>query len=219
MKNFLVISPHPDDIDFMCAGTIAKLVAQGNTVQELIVSDGCKGNHVVGYGGKKLAAQREKEQKAAADVLGVSHVYFMREKDGELENTKQLRKKLVEQIRKLKPNVVISFDPAHANFQNMYASHRDHRQVAEAVFDALYPAVGNSSFFPELLAKGVMPHQVQECWFFGADKPNTVVSITKTREQKVKALECHKSQIPSHDWLKKVMQKQTTESFRVLQLA
>ena len=227
---FLVISAHPDDSDFGCAGTMAKLVREGHIVEELIVSDGSKGSHGTGFWGKKLASIREKEQKASARVLGVRTVHFLRERDGEVENTKNLRKKLVAVIRKLKPDAVFSFDPATLNsFEIAGRSHRDHRQVAEAVFDAVYPAAGSNAFFPELLKKGLKPHQIKEVWFFGTAKPNRVVNIVPFLSQKLTALFCHKSQIIDRKtlevrikgWARKFGKKKGfkyAEGFRVIKL-
>lgn len=226
MKKFLVISPHPDDLDFGCAGTIAKLIKKRNVVEELIVSDGSKGSHLTRLNAKKLAELREKEQKAAAGVLGVKTVHFLREKDGEVENTKELRKKLVEIIRKTKPDVVLSFDPALREFENVYRSHRDHRQAGEAVFDAVYPAAGNASFFPEL---GLDPHVVKELWFFGTFKPTRIEDISKAIGLKIRALLCHKSQIKEPKAMEGHILKQARkmakqkrmkygEGFRVLKL-
>lgn len=198
MAKFLVVSPHPDDLDFGCAGTIAKLAREGNEIEELIVTDGSKGGHVVGFDGRKLARVRKKEQKGAAKILGVKTVHFLDEIDGEVENTMRLRKKLVAMIRKIKPDIVISFEPTSC-FEIVYRSHRDHRQVAEAVFDALYPAAGSISFFPELLKQGFKPHQPKELWFFGTEKPNTFVDITETINQKIEALLCHRSQVETMD--------------------
>ena len=195
MKKFLVISPHPDDLDFGCAGTIAKLTKQGNIVEELIVSDGSKGNHVVGFDGKKLAAIRKKEEEAAAKVLGVKKVHFLNEIDGEVENTKSLRRKIVKAVRRIKPDIILSFDPSSLQFESVYRSHRDHRMVAEASFDALYPALGNSSFFPELIQQGFPPHKAKEIWFFATPRPSKFVDISKTMDVKIRALRCHKSQI------------------------
>ena len=195
MHKFLVISPHPDDLDFGCAGTIAKLTKEGNTVEELIVSDGSKGNHVVGFDGKKLAAIRKKEEEAAAKVLGAKKVHFLNEVDGEVENTKSLRKKIVKAVRRIKPDIILSFDPSSLQFESVYRSHRDHRMAAEAAFDALYPALGNSSFFPELVQQGFAPHKAKEIWFFATPRPNKFVDISKTMDLKIKALQCHKSQI------------------------
>lgn len=224
-RRFLVISPHPDDLDFACAGTMAKLVQEGNEVLELIVSDGSKGSHKVGLGGAKLASIREKEERKAAKTLGARKVDFLREKDGELENTPALRKKLVAFMRKVKPDVVISGEPAHG-FENVYRAHRDHRMAAEAVFDAVYPAVGNKSFFPELLKRGLKPHSIAELWFWGPAKPDKTVDITKTMGLKIKALSCHESQIEDmkrmekriREHAKKAGKGKYAEAFRVFKL-
>lgn len=230
MRKFLVISPHPDDVDFSCAGTVSKLVREGNQVEELIVSDGSKGSHAVGFGGKKLVVLREKEQKAAARTLGVDHVYFLRQVDSEVENTKNLRKKLAACIRQRKPNVVICPEPFLFRLDRAGIVHRDHRETGEAVFDAIYPAAGNASFFPELLRKGLRPHNVQELWFWGSARPNRVIDISKTIEQKIQALSCHKSQIKDmkvvgariREWAQVVGKKgkmKYAEGFRVLELS
>jgi LmbE family N-acetylglucosaminyl deacetylase len=194
MKKFLVISPHPDDSDFGCAGTVINLVQAGSEVEYLIVSDGSKGSHVVGFGGEKLAAMREQEQRAAAGIAGVQTVRFLREVDGEMENTQSLRKKLVAAIRQVKPDIVLSFDPSSLLFESVYRSHRDHRVIAEAVFDAVYPGVGNSSFFPELAEEGYAPHQVEELWFFATPRPNKWVDVSGVFETKLQALFAHTSQ-------------------------
>ncbi len=228
MAKVLVISPHPDDSDFGCAGTIASLVKEGNEVEELIATDGSKGSHVVGFDGKKLVAMRKREQREAAKVLGVETVHFLGEVDGEVENTKEFRKKLVAAIRKIKPEIVISYEPA-LHFEIVYHSHRDHRQVAEAVFDALYPAAGSTSFFPELLTQGLQPHRPRELWFFATETPNKVVDITKTIDQKIQALLCHKSQIETKNLAQEVKERAAkrgkkkgfayAEAFRTIELA
>lgn len=230
MKKFLVISPHPDDLDFGCAGTIARLVKEGNKVEELIISDGSKGSHAVEFRGKKLALLREKEQGRAAKTLGVDHVYFLREIDGEVENTKHLRKRLVAFMRQRKPEVVMSPEPFLLRTDRAGILHRDHREAAQAVFDAVYPAVGNVSFFPELLRKNLKPHTVQEIWFWGSLKPNLVIDISKTIEQKIRALLCHQTQIKDskavesriREWARNTGKKKKmkyAEGFRVLKLS
>ncbi|MDP2641103.1 MAG: PIG-L deacetylase family protein [Candidatus Yanofskybacteria bacterium] len=201
-KKVLVISPHPDDSDFGCAGTLARLVREGSDVYELILLDGSKGSHKTGFGGKKLARIREREQKNAADVLGVSSVHFLRETDGELENTKKLRGALVAFIRDLRPDIIFTFDPASSGFESTYRSHRDHRVGAETVFDAVYPAVGNISFFPALLKKGLAPHQVEELWFFSSDSPNRFIDVSSTMQLKLQAVLSHESQWFSLDQTK-----------------
>lgn len=190
----LVISPHPDDSDFGAAGTVAKFVQEGNTAEYLIISDGSKGSHKVGFGGEKLANIREQEQTAAARVVGVEKVTFLRQVDGEMENTAELRKNLIREMRRAKPDIVLTFDPSSLLFESVYRSHRDHRIIAEAVFDAVYPGVGNISFFPELIEEGFSPHQISEVWFFATPRPNKWVDITETIDTKMKALFAHESQ-------------------------
>lgn len=120
---------------------------------------------------------------------------FLREPDGDLENTKMLREKIVRVIREVKPDVIFSFDPANQRFDSFGRFHRDHRVAAESVFDAMYPAAGSDVFFPELAKAGFSPHQVQGAWFFGPEKPNVWIDISKTIDKKLKALHSHESQI------------------------
>lgn len=197
LTKILVFSPHPDDLDFGCSGAIAKWANEGKEITYCVLSDGSRGGHILKISDKELARIREREQNNAAAVLGVRNVIFLREKDGEVQNAKKLRKKLVEVIRKTKPDIILSFDPANREFENFYRSHRDHRNGAEAVFDAIYPDANNASFFPEI-AKKYPPHRVKEVCFFATNKPNTFVDISKTIEKKLEALRQHKSQI--NDW-------------------
>ncbi|MBI4138253.1 MAG: PIG-L family deacetylase [Candidatus Wildermuthbacteria bacterium] len=229
MRKFLAISAHPDDSDFGAAGTIARLAQQGDSVDLLIVSDGSKGSHHVGFGGKRLSAIREKEQKASATVTGAGRVYFLKELDGEVENTKRLRKKLVEVIRRVRPDVILSCDPV-ALFERAGLCHKDHRETAVAVFDAVYPAAGSESFFPELKKRGFLPHSVSEMWFWGAGVPTKHIDISKTIEKKIEALLCHKSQIADPKMLEVRIRERArdvargkrakyAEGFRVLKLS
>jgi len=195
-KLFLLFAAHPDDGDFSSAGTVAQLTGEGNVVVYCVVTNGEKGVHKVNRSKAEMIAMREDEQRAAANVLGVREVMFLREIDGELENTKELRKKLVRVMRSVKPDIVIAGDPANSRFDSFGRFHRDHRVIAEAVFDAIYPAAGSEAFFPELAKEEkLMPHQIEEVWFSGTDKPNLFFNIEKTLPQKFQALACHDSQI------------------------
>ncbi|MCP6719402.1 MAG: PIG-L family deacetylase, partial [Patescibacteria group bacterium] len=200
-----------------------------NDIYYLIISDGSKGTRKIKSSRSKISQMREKEQRKAAKVLGVKNVFFLKFKDGEVENTKPLRKELVKMIRKIKPDIVFGFDPANLTFDNIYRFHRDHRMAAEAVFDSVFPAARNTSYFPELLKKGYQPHRVREIWFFATDKPNKFVDIEKTLKDKIKALSHHNSQILDvkeftkriTSWAKETGRKkgyQYAESFRVIKL-
>ena len=192
-KKVLVFSPHPDDLDFACSGTVAKMTKRGIEVVYCIITNGEKGIHKVKLSSKEMISMRKMEQRKAAKVAGVQRVIFLSEIDGELENTKKLRKKIVKVIRGTKPDVVFSLDPSNRTFDSFYRFHRDHRMAAEAVFDAVYPAAGSSAFFPELERAGILPHQVRRMWFFGTETPNVFVDISI--DDKVEALKQHVGQI------------------------
>lgn len=202
LKTFLVFSAHPDDLDFACSGTVAKLRKEGNKVVYCIISNGEKGTHKLKVSKKEIIRIREKEQKRSAKILGVKKVIFLNEKDGEVENTKALRRKLVRVIREIKPDIVLSSDPAVFAFDNFYRYHRDHRKAAEAVFDSLYPASGSEAFFPDLKKK---PHTIKEAWFFATDQPNFWIDISATIDKKIKALLSHQSQMTDQGKLKNMI--------------
>ena len=147
----------------------------------------------------------DREHICACNIVGFNKIIFLRQTDGDLEHTRELRQKLTEVIRKVKPNIIISFDPANSRFDNFYRFHRDHRIAAEAVFDAIYPAVGSEVFFPELMRKNILPHKIDEVWFYAPEQPNFYINITKTINQKIKALKKHKSQLKGIAGLEKRM--------------
>ena len=215
MDKILVISPHPDDLDFACAGTVAKLTGEGHEVSYLIVTDGSKGTRGLpqsrSISEEELVRLREREQREAARVVGVSEVTFLGFRDGEVENTPALRRELVRMLRQIRPDIVFSFDPANLSFDSFYRFHRDHRVVAEAVFDAVYPAAHNKLFFPELLEQGYKPHRPREVWFFGTANPNRFVDITDTIDKKIEALACHSSQIPDIDEVSELVRARAEE--------
>jgi len=194
-KKVLVVSPHPDDIDFGCSGAVARWCREGKEIVYVICTGGDKGSDDPRMRPERLINIREKEQRAAAEVVGAKEVVFLRFKDGELENTRGFREVLVRMIRKYRPEIVVSMDPANIGFENPYVSHSDHRAGALAAFDAIYPAARNRNFFPEQLEEGLMPHKVDGIYFFGTDRPNTWIDISETMEDKIAALRCHNSQM------------------------
>ncbi|TSC61581.1 MAG: GlcNAc-PI de-N-acetylase family [Parcubacteria group bacterium Gr01-1014_48] len=198
-KKFLVFSAHPDDLDFGCAATVAKLTHEGHEVVYCVITNGEKGIHKINHTKQQMVKLREKEQCAAGAAVGVHEVLFLRQTDGNLEHTSEVRKKVIRVIREVKPHVILSQDPGNQRFDSFYRFHRDHRITAEIVFDAIYPAAGSKAFFPELISEKVHPHQIEEVWFYGTDHPNLFVNITNTIEKKIEALRCHDSQFHDFD--------------------
>jgi LmbE family N-acetylglucosaminyl deacetylase len=197
-ERVMVISPHPDDVDFGCSGTLAQWSRRGVDITYVICTSGDKGTDLP-VAPESLAEIREKEQLAAAAIVGVRKVVFLRLKDGELENNREFRKILVRQLRQHRPDIVLAMDPANVRFDNAYVSHSDHRAAALAAFDAIYPAARNRNFFPELLEEGLLPHAVNSIYFFGTADPNTWIDISETMETKIEALRAHKSQVEAFE--------------------
>lgn len=207
----LVVSAHPDDVDFGCAGTVALLARAGARVNYVILTDGDKGAEELSTRPQEITELRRQEQLSAARSVGVQEVVFLGFPDGELENNQTLRKELVRWIRRFRPEVVFCQDPANRVFENPYLSHRDHRIAAEAVFDALYPACGNPNFFPELLRDGLGPHKVKEAFFFGTHCPNHWQDITSVMELKLQAILSHKSQLKNPSSTERFLRQRFSE--------
>ena len=195
----LVIAAHPDDIDFTIAGSVALCARAGKTVGYCIATSGDKGFDEDLPVEERMRI-REEEQRAAAAVVGVEEVHFLRKPDGELRNTPGLRRAIVAVIRKFKPDaVVVTGDPGSTEFESFYGSHPDHRALSEAAYDSVYPAVGNRFYFPDLLELGLDPHKIKEVLFSGSSKPDYFMDIGETFDLKIKALRCHKSQVSGMD--------------------
>ena len=186
----MVITPHPDDAEFGVAGTVLKLTREGKKVVYVVCTNGDKGTSDRNMKQEDLVKIREKEQLAAAKLLGVSKVEFMRYPDQGLEDTPEFRKALVRLIRRYRPEVVVTANPFRK-----YMWHRDHRITGQVVLDAVFPYSRDHLSYPDLLEEGLEPHKVHEVWLWGADDANHHSDVTETFDTKLNALGCHKSQV------------------------
>jgi LmbE family N-acetylglucosaminyl deacetylase len=227
-RRVVAIAAHPDDLDFGCAGTLALWASKGTEVHELLVTSGDKGFEDERPLEEKQAI-REREQRAAAREIGAAEAHFLRFPDGEVENDAELRRAIVRVLRRVRPDTVLTFDPANLAFDNFYRYHPDHRAVAMAAYDSIYPAVGNRNFFPELLTEGLAPHKVERVYFIGPPHPNAWVDISASFDRKVAALRAHASQIKDaegiaeyvRDWAKRLGEARgiaLAEAFRVMEV-
>ncbi len=197
-KRVMVIVAHPDDIEFSCAGTIARWVKAGAQVCYVFCTSGDVGIATPGMTKAEATRIREAEQLDAANVVGVQEVVFLREPDGMLEATMNLRKRLVREIRRFKPDTVITGDPQTLWTGGGYINHPDHRAAALAAVDAIFPAAGQPNLFEEFEAEGIFAHKVYKVYITTWDKADVYVNITDTIELKIEALRQHKSQMK--DW-------------------
>jgi len=188
----LVFTPHPDDAEFGAAGSVAKLIRQGQSVVYAVVTNGDKGTEDPDLSPARLTKIRRQEQQAAAAVLGVREVIFLGYPDQELEDTTELRRSFVRQIRLFRPRLVITSDP-----YRRYIWHRDHRITGRVVLDAVFPYARDHHAYPDLIAEGLLPHKVSEIWLWAAENQdlNFRSDITDTFDLKLEALRCHQSQI------------------------
>jgi LmbE family N-acetylglucosaminyl deacetylase len=197
-KSALVIVAHPDDIEFSSAGTIARWVQAGTQVAYVLCTSGEVGIAKEGMTKEKATKIREQEQLAAAEIVGVKDVTFLREPDGMLQPTLELRKKLVREIRRFKPEIVICGDPTIVWAGDTYINHPDHRAAATAALDAIFPAAGQPNLFEELRSENLTAHKPRKVYVNGWDGTDLFVNIEDTIDIKVAALRAHKSQM--EDW-------------------
>lgn len=207
-ERVLVVTAHPDDAEFGAGGTIARLVKDGAKVAYTIVTNGNKGSSDRTMTPARLARIREEEQRNAARTLGVAQVDFLGYPDGELEDTRDLRRDITRAIRRWRPDLVITQNP-HRTY-NLYASHRDHRITAGVVLDCVYPLARDHMAFPELLPE-LEPHRVREVYVMQWENPHLVVDITETMDLKLRALACHASQVPDFPAVEKRVRERAAE--------
>jgi len=186
----MVVTPHPDDAEFGVAGTVARWTDEGKKVIYVVCTNGDKGTSDPNMKPEELARIREEEQLAAARLLGVSDVIFLRHPDQSLEDTPEFRKEIVRIIRMYRPDTVVAADP-----YRRYLWHRDHRITSQVVLDAVFPYARDHLSYPDLLEEGLEPYKVKEILLWGAEEPNYRVDVTDTFSRKIAALRCHKSQI------------------------
>jgi len=186
----MVVTPHPDDAEFGVAGTAARWAQEGKQIVYVVCTNGDKGTSDNNMKPEDLARIREREQMAAARLLGVREVIFLRHPDQSLEDTPEFRKELVRLIRIYRPITMVTADP-----YRRYIWHRDHRITGQVTLDAVFPYARDLFSYPDLIEEGLQPHKVRELLFWAADDVNYRSDITDTFHLKVAALRCHESQV------------------------
>ena len=194
-ESAMAIVAHPDDIEFSCAGTLARWAKAGARISYVLCTSGDVGIDDPEMTKEKATEIREKEQRNAAEVAGAEEVIFLREPDGMLQATMELRKKLVREIRRFKPEVVITGDPTIVWVGDTYINHPDHRAAATAALDATFPAAGQPNLFQELEEEGLKAHKPRKVYVTSWGNADTFVNIEETMDLKVEALRAHKSQM------------------------
>jgi LmbE family N-acetylglucosaminyl deacetylase len=192
---FMVIAGHPDDADFGPAGTAARWIDEGSTGWLVCCTSGDQGGEDPDADPLELAAVREREQQAAADIVGYAGVSYLHMPDGALVNDLALRELLVREIRTFRPDAVLATDPTVLFYRFGGVNHTDHREAGLAAVDAVYPAARNPMAFPALARSGLAAHNVRRLYLFWPNEPNVRIDVSTTIERKIAALAAHESQI------------------------
>ena len=188
----MVVTPHPDDAEIGCGGTVARWIGEGTRVVYVLCTNGDKGTGDRDMTSERLAALREEEQAQAAAALGVREVVYLRHPDGGLEDSAELREQLVRAIRAHRPDTVFCPDP----FRQSFYLHRDHRICGQVTLDAVFPFARDHLHFPDhLRVDGLEPHKVGEILMWGTEAPDTFVDIAETIDLKIAALLKHATQV------------------------
>jgi LmbE family N-acetylglucosaminyl deacetylase len=203
----MVIAGHPDDAEFGPAGTAARWIDLGSQGWLVCCTSGDQGGEDPNADPLALAAAREHEQRAAADVVGYAGVSFLHQPDGALANDLALRELLVREIRTFRPDAVLTTDPEVLFHSDGGVNHADHRAAGMAAVDAVYPASRNPMAFPWLAREGLDAHVVRRLYLFWPNHPNAWIDISSTLDRKIQALKAHASQLRepgrTEEWLRK----------------
>jgi LmbE family N-acetylglucosaminyl deacetylase len=194
VERILVVTAHPDDVDFGAAGSVASWTRAGVEVAYCIVTDGDAGGSDPSVSRVEMGEIRRDEQSAAAKEVGVSDITFLGYPDGRLETSIELRRDITRTIRRFRPDRVVTQSPDRY-WGRIYAGHPDHLAAGEAAICAVYPDARNPFAHPELLDEGFEPHTVPEVWVMATERVDHAVDVTPYFEAKLAALRSHRSQI------------------------
>jgi LmbE family N-acetylglucosaminyl deacetylase len=200
LERALVIISHPDDGEFGAGPTIAKLTHSGVAVDYVVTTDGSKGTEDPDMTPEQLAGTRMAEQRDAADILGVREIVHLGYPDGYLTPSLDLRRDITRQIRRFRPDLVITQNPQRRLDHNPFIGHPDHLATGEATLASVYPAARDHLNFPELFRdEGLEPWKVRQVLLTGVEEPNLWLDIADTFDIGLEAILAHRSQVTRED--------------------
>jgi LmbE family N-acetylglucosaminyl deacetylase len=196
LERVLVVISHPDDGEFGAGATIAWLTAMGARVDYVVTTDGSKGTEDPDVTPEQLSTTRQAEQRTAADLLGVTDIVHLGYPDGYLQPTLELRRDITRQIRRFRPDLVITQNPQRRLDHNPFIGHPDHLATGEATLAAVYPAARDHLNFPELWTdERLEPWKVRQVLLTGVEEPNLWIDVSDTFELGLRSILAHVSQV------------------------
>lgn len=218
VERVLVVTAHPDDVDFGASGTLAQWSSVGMSVTLCVVTDGDAGGFDPTVPRSDIPGIRQAEQRAAAAHWGASEVVFLGYRDGELTVSHDLRRDISRVIRQVRPRRMLIQSPER-NWERIPASHPDHLAAGEAAIQAVYPDARNPFAHASLLHDEQLDAwTVDEVWVMAGPSPNHAVDITETFARKIAALRAHESQTAHMDDLESFIRgwgEMTAERFEL----
>jgi LmbE family N-acetylglucosaminyl deacetylase len=207
----LAVYAHPDDADVGCGGTLARWAKSGSAVHLVVCTDGGKGTTDPDVVPARLAVERAGELEASSALIGLSSVDNLGFPDGELGDSDDFRRTLVQRVRALRPDMVCGHDPTAVFFGRDYFNHRDHRVAGAALLDAVAPASSLPLYFPDTGPA----HRVSTVLLSGTLEPDEWVDVTDTIEIKAAAVECHRTQFAGQSgWAGEAVRRRAAEEGR-----
>jgi LmbE family N-acetylglucosaminyl deacetylase len=212
LERALVVISHPDDAEFGAAAAIAQLTRAGVRVDYVVTTDGSKGTEDPAVTPHELAATRAAEQRTAADLLGVGEIVHLNNPDGYLSPTLELRRDITRQIRRFRPDLVITQNPQRRLDHNPYIGHPDHLATGEATLASVYPAARDHLHFPELWTEEHLePWKVRQVLLTGVEQPNLWLDVSDTFELGLAAILAHASQVNPDEVTERVRERARLE--------
>jgi LmbE family N-acetylglucosaminyl deacetylase len=207
----LAIYAHPDDPEVAAGGTLARWAAAGAEVHICICADGDKGSLDPSTVPAELVERRRAETSEAGRILGVETHHWLGYPDGEVDDGPEIRGRLVELIRSVRPAAVMAPDPTSVFFGQSYVNHRDHRMTGWAAIDAAAPAAANPHYYPSFGPA----HRVPVLYLSGTLEPDAWVDVSATIDAKAAAIACHSSQLgDTGEWLRGAVRQRAEEAGR-----
>ena len=208
----LAVYAHPDDADVACGGTLARWAKAGSAVHLVVCTDGGKGTTDPAVEpARARSGERAGELESSSALIGLTSVENLGFPDGELTDSDDFRRTLVDRVRAVRPDVVCGHDPTAVFFGQAYFNHRDHRIAGAALLDAVAPAAALPHYFPD----AGPPHQVSTVLLSATLEPDEWVDITDTIETKASAVECHRTQFAGQDgWAGEAVRRRAAEEGR-----
>jgi bacillithiol biosynthesis deacetylase BshB1 len=179
--DILAFGAHPDDVELSAAGTILKHIQQGKKVAIVDLTQG-------ELGSRGTIETRYREASDAAQILGVSDRVNLKMADGFFEHSQENLMKVVEQIRKYKPSIVLA--------NAVEDRHPDHGKGSKLVSDACFLA-GLPKIETELNGEKQEAFRPKAVYHYIQDrylKPDFVIDVTPFVEQKIASIKAYKTQ-------------------------